>query len=276
MHRKSLGLVGALLLLATICFGGDAGARPDEWLGGVPEPTATFQELPICYHVAPGDTLWAIAQRYGTSLELIAAANNIALEDFLYPGQLLVIPAGSLVHHVLPGDTLWAISCLYGVSLAKISEVNGLDPDAPLLAGQTLLIPISLAVQEEEADCPKESLSWPVLGLVSSPFGLREGRLHEGIDIAAARGTPVRAAASGRVTYAGPAGTYGLLVILAHERGWATYYAHCSEIYVTPGQQVGAGEVIAAVGDTGRATGPHLHFEVRENGVPYDPAVFLP
>jgi murein DD-endopeptidase MepM/ murein hydrolase activator NlpD len=116
---------------------------------------------------------------------------------------------------------------------------------------------------------------WPVLGPVTSPFGWRWGRMHEGIDIAAGAGTPIRAAAAGTVIYAGWLGGYGNLVAIDHGGGVATAYGHQSGIAVGTGAPVAQGQVIGYVGSTGHSTGPHLHFEVRVNGVPQDPLGYL-
>jgi murein DD-endopeptidase MepM/ murein hydrolase activator NlpD len=116
---------------------------------------------------------------------------------------------------------------------------------------------------------------WPVNGFVVSGFGMRWGRMHEGIDIAASSGTPIWAAAAGTVIHAGWLGGYGNLVVVDHGNGLATAYAHASAILVSVGQHVGQGETIALVGTTGNSTGPHLHFEVRVNGVAVDPLLYL-
>jgi murein DD-endopeptidase MepM/ murein hydrolase activator NlpD len=115
---------------------------------------------------------------------------------------------------------------------------------------------------------------WPVSGPVTSGFGWRWGRMHEGIDIGAACGTPIRAAAAGRVIYAGWMDGYGNIVVIDHGGGLATAYAHQSSIYVSSGS-VAQGQTIGAVGSTGHSTGCHLHFEVRVNGTPVDPLGYL-
>jgi murein DD-endopeptidase MepM/ murein hydrolase activator NlpD len=116
---------------------------------------------------------------------------------------------------------------------------------------------------------------WPVLGPVTSPFGWRWGRMHEGIDIGAASGTPIRAAAAGTVIYAGWLGGYGNLTVIDHGGGVATAYGHQSSLAAGNGTYVAQGQVIGYVGSTGHSTGPHLHFEVRVNGVPQDPLGYL-
>jgi murein DD-endopeptidase MepM/ murein hydrolase activator NlpD len=118
-------------------------------------------------------------------------------------------------------------------------------------------------------------LIWPVNGPVTSPFGMRWGRMHEGIDIGVPYGTPIHAAASGRVVYAGWMSGYGNLVAIDHGRGLSTAYGHQSSIAVSNGQTVSQGQVIGYVGCTGHCFGPHLHFEVRINGTPVDPMGYL-
>jgi murein DD-endopeptidase MepM/ murein hydrolase activator NlpD len=116
---------------------------------------------------------------------------------------------------------------------------------------------------------------WPVNGPVTSGFGMRWGRMHEGIDIGVASGTPIHAAASGGVIYAGWMSGYGNLVVIDHGRGISTAYAHQSSIAVGNGQVVSQGQTIGYVGCTGHCFGPHLHFEVRINGSPVDPLGYL-
>lgn len=122
---------------------------------------------------------------------------------------------------------------------------------------------------------------WPARGWITSGFGMRDspftGRreMHEGLDIAAATGTPVGASADGIVSLAGAAPGYGKLVVVDHGYGYKTYYGHNSRILVKVGQRVARGERIAEVGNTGSSTGPHLHYEVRLNGLPLNPRKYL-
>lgn len=122
------------------------------------------------------------------------------------------------------------------------------------------------------------SLIKPVSGVLSSRFGASSrirSSSHTGLDIATASGTPIAAAASGTVTFSGYKGSYGNLIVLSHGNGVQTYYGHCSKLYATTGQTVSQGETIAAVGSTGNSTGPHLHLEIRVNGVAYNPQNYL-
>jgi len=116
---------------------------------------------------------------------------------------------------------------------------------------------------------------WPANGDVSSPFGPRWGRMHQGLDIAAPVGRPVRASKAGVAVTVEAQSGYGNLVIIDHGTGETTRYAHLSRSLVVPGQPVAAGQAIAEVGNTGRSTGPHLHFEVRIAGTAVDPLLYL-
>lgn len=125
------------------------------------------------------------------------------------------------------------------------------------------------------------ALAWPVSGTITSPFGYRRNpfgggmEFHQGLDIAAPMGTTITAAASGTVISAGWYGGYGNYILIDHGGGMATGYGHCSQIFVSAGQHVQKGQAIGAVGSTGASTGPHVHFEVRINGKPVDPAAYL-
>ena len=122
------------------------------------------------------------------------------------------------------------------------------------------------------------SLIKPVSGIISSRFGARSSirsSAHTGLDIATSSGTPIVAAASGTVTFSGWKGSYGYLMVITHSNGVQTYYGHCSKLYYQAGATVSQGQTIAAVGNTGNSTGPHLHFEIRVNGIAYNPQNYL-
>jgi Peptidase family M23/Putative peptidoglycan binding domain len=155
-------------------------------------------------------------------------------------------------------------------ALRHFQRWAGLLPDG--VAGATTYA----ALRHAPARCPI-SLAWPLDGPIGDPFGPRGNRFHAGIDILAATGTPVAAAAAGRVTYAGwLAGGWGKLVVVAHADGVRTMYTHLSSIAVRLGQRITTGDRLGAVGATGDATGPHLHFEVRLGGAAVDPRPALP
>ncbi|HEX3226803.1 MAG TPA: peptidoglycan DD-metalloendopeptidase family protein [Gaiellaceae bacterium] len=120
------------------------------------------------------------------------------------------------------------------------------------------------------------TFQWPVSGPITSPFGMRWGTLHPGIDIGVPTGTPIHAAGSGTVVWCGWMSGYGNLVMIDHHNGLATLYGHESHVAVACGQNVTTGEVVGYSGCTGFCTGPHVHFEVRANGTPVDPLGYLP
>jgi murein DD-endopeptidase MepM/ murein hydrolase activator NlpD len=148
---------------------------------------------------------------------------------------------------------------------------------AVLCAGcaETLPATSTIRVLKETSACT--SLEWPVNGPLASPFGRRDGKPHDGIDLAVKEGTRVQAACAGMVAYAGEKlRGYGRLIILAHDGGLATVYAHNSQLLVKEGDAVVRGQEIARSGATGHVTAPHLHFEVRRDNRPEDPLKYLP
>lgn len=160
----------------------------------------------------------------------------------------------------------------------EVTEQEFLQEVEGLLEASAELTAKILAAQSRSAGVSVSgsgTFIWPVSGPVTSTFGLRWGRMHEGIDIAAPGGTPIVAAGAGIVIFAGWLGGYGQLVVVDHGGGVATAYAHMSQIGSSVGQQVGQGQVIGYVGSTGHSTGNHLHFEVRVNGVARDPLGYL-
>lgn len=182
-----------------------------------------------------------------------------------------------VVIRITSGDTLQAIASHYQVSPAVIMQHNGMRRPQDLTVGSIIEVPLPA----NGVDSPSyflntnQKISWPVRGDISSDFGARHGRAHEGIDIRANKGTKIGAAHDGVVVRAGWSRGYGLTVVI-QSRGYKTLYAHCSKLFVKPGQKIQRGDAIAAVGRTGDATGYHLHFEYRDvNNRPYDPLLFL-
>jgi murein DD-endopeptidase MepM/ murein hydrolase activator NlpD len=169
-----------------------------------------------------------------------------------------------------------ALSSLTAKERAEANEIDSLQASSASLAAQIR----AEQQQAQSSSAPavtrsSAGLIWPVQGPITSPFGMRWGRLHPGIDIGVPSGTPIHAAASGKVIYCGWETGYGNLVVLDNGGDLATAYAHQSAIAVTCGESVSQGEVIGYSGCTGECTGPHLHFEVRINGTPVDPLGYL-
>ena len=218
-----------------------------------------------------------------------------------------------VTHVVQRGQTLFRISQAYGVPVALLIETNRLKPSAPLKVGQRLFIPGVAAVKgvevsrqlttderatlerslREELTLPPPPTTapppprprvktdadfvWPIHGPINSSFGPRNGRLHAGVDIGSPHYQEVVASADAEVIYANDTrGPLGKAVVLQHGQGLRTVYAHLSIIIVRERETVRQGQAIGGVGETGRATGPHLHFEIRQNGVPRNPEDYLP
>jgi murein DD-endopeptidase MepM/ murein hydrolase activator NlpD len=177
-------------------------------------------------------------------------------------------------------DTLLGAERLKAGALADVretregylAEVEGLEAQSAALAAQ---LQAAQSGQSPSGTPSSAGLIWPVNGPVTSGFGMRWGRMHTGIDIAVPTGTPVHASASGTVVYASWMSGYGYLVAIDHGNGLATAYAHNSSLLVSVGQRISQGQVISLSGSTGHSTGPHVHFEVRVNGVPVDPLQYL-
>jgi len=192
-------------------------------------------------------------------------------------------------HVVVQGETAASIAEQAHVPLDDFLELNGIRKNEVLQPGRPVFVldtghagegptgqgRLSPSRVESRSNAP---LHWPVTApRISSPFGRRWGKDHEGIDMAAPVGTPVHAAASGKVIYAGDqVRGYGNMVVIRHDGDIVTVYAHNSVLLVRTGDSVALGQEIARVGDTGRSTAPHLHFEVRRGDSPRDPMQFLP
>jgi murein DD-endopeptidase MepM/ murein hydrolase activator NlpD len=205
------------------------------------------------------------------------------------------------VHHkVEKGQTLYRIAKTYGLSVDELMAANGIEDPTTLKVGQDLLIPGQGNVKPvTEADSPEPAppdhppapppakkgpvkvgrpegeLSWPLRGVLYARYGRKGSEPHDGIDLAAPAGTPVKTAAAGSVLFAGDQKGYGLIAIVEHSGGLITLYAHNRDLRVKTGQKVREGQVIATVGDSGATSGPHLHFEVRKDGQPVDPLEHL-
>ncbi len=162
---------------------------------------------------------------------------------------------------------------------AEIIMVDGVETQRNILERVVVSEPVTqqllMGTKKLPASAPTGSLMRPFGGVVSSRFGYRGREYHTGVDLAGASGSAIKAADGGTVIYAGWLGNYGYLVKIDHGNGLQTWYGHCSKLYVTKGQQVAKGATIAAVGSTGRSTGPHVHFEVRKNGVPQNPFNYI-
>jgi len=257
------------------------------------------------YVVQKGDTVSEIAQKLGVSVKDIQKANPDLNIDRISIGQelKLTVPRYAIniqqsvvksYEDVIPYDTEYEeTSALYrGQTKVKVKGVEGKKqvkaqfisvngiPEETRIIEETEITPARTEVvlkgtKERPRTMAYGEFIWPSRGTITSRFGSRWGEQHSGIDIAVPKGTPNKAADGGVVIFAGWKGNYGKLVIIDHENGYTTYYGHNDTIKVKKGQRVARGDVIGTAGETGRATGPHLHFEVRKNGVPVNPLPFL-
>jgi murein DD-endopeptidase MepM/ murein hydrolase activator NlpD len=205
-----------------------------------PPRAPTPDGRPRTHVVAKGDTLWNISQRYGTTVGAIAQVNHVRNPHEIRIGQRLVIP-GATRTPIRSRQNPWATSHPKGRS------------------GDTL------------------TLTWPTRGKVTSGFGMRDGAHHDGLDIRVPAGTRVVAAESGRVVHSDDSlAGYGHTIIIKHSGRFSTVYAHNRRNLVRVGDFVDKGQVIAEAGRSGRASAPHLHFEVRRDGSPRNPVEYLP
>jgi murein DD-endopeptidase MepM/ murein hydrolase activator NlpD len=193
-------------------------------------------------------------------------------------------PEPARYHVVQRGETVYSIARRYGVQPESVIRANGIGDVHAIAVGTSLWIPGAggasrSAPPRARPPVPPDGsprLVWPVQGRVTSGYGRRNGKVHDGVDIGAKHGSPIRAAAPGKVIFAGRLGAYGRTVVIKHEGHYRTVYAHARQLHVRKGEFVEAGERIATVGTSGNATGPHLHFEVRRGERAVDPLVFLP
>ena len=213
---------------------------------------------------------------------LLAAA---ALSCLLGPVACASRQQEGFYYTVQRGDNLYRIGQRFGVPTKVLIETNRIKDVRKLKVGRRLWIPKHRA-GAGKGRAPSASggaqratglkFAWPLRGTRTSSFGTRGGRKHEGLDLAAPRGTTIRAAEAGKVIHSGWLGDYGKAVIIKHVGYYSTVYAHANKILVGKGKFVERGQKIAEVGSTGRATGPHLHFEIRYRETPQNPLRYLP
>jgi len=198
------------------------------------------------------------------------------------------------VYHVVEKhQTLYRICKTYGVDINEVARVNGITDRRKIREGQRIFIPGAKKVQKvevyiddvvaEPAEKEREKVAykklnfiWPVEGKIADAFNETESKRHQGIDISSPLGVPIRASSSGTVIYSSNTiKGYGNLIILRHSEEFVTVYAHNQVNLVEEGSWVERGQIIGKVGQTGRTSGPHLHFEIRKNNKAIDPLLFL-
>ncbi|HEY0270678.1 MAG TPA: M23 family metallopeptidase [Sphingomonas sp.] len=230
------------------------------------------------YHlVAEGETGVAIARAYGVSWSEVVTLNDLQPPYILRNGQRLALPSSAEVARMSVDQRAAAFN-LDIDDLATGSEpaiARHAEPVAPTRTAKRP-VPVEKAVAEPARFAGR--FDWPLTGQIIGRFGpAGDGKRNDGINIAAAKGDPVHAAADGVVVYAGSAiAVYGGLILIKHGDGWITAYGHADQILVTRGQSVKRGDVIAKAGATGSVNKPQLHFEIREGRTPVDPLRYLP
>jgi lipoprotein NlpD len=272
-----VALAAALLAAVAGCHHPPARGPAPERAEGSAGPHVEPDVVGVVHVVRRGETVYRIAKTYGLSPDELMEVNGVEDPRDLEVGMELFVPGAMQVLEVP------AASAADPVPLPRAKQR---PPAAPTQTSRPSVHPERSAAGAESkgpssppkrvASAESPRLGWPVQGLLYSRYGLREGQRHDGIDIAAPEGTPVGAAAAGTVVYAGRQAGYGAIVIVRHAAGLLTVYAHASALLVEQGQAVAAGQPIARVGRSGRTTGPHLHFEVREGTRPRNPLLYLP
>jgi lipoprotein NlpD len=246
----------------------------------IPIPAQPDQDAPAAaralHVVRRGETLYAIARAHGIDPAELMKANGIEDPRALAVGTELFVPAA-------PGSAGAPRARGPAASVPAATPASGeLEALATRAGGppeSRVGSPSAGGAEPPDADgtdATPARLGWPLKGVLYGRYGVRAGQRHDGIDIAAPEGTEVVAAADGSVIYVGEQAAFGEVVILRHEGGLVTLYAHNSAALVKEGARVVRGQAIAKVGQTGRTTGPHLHFEVRQGTRPRNPLLFLP
>ena len=264
---------------ALLAFAGPSGTIADV-------ASSTPSDRISVYVVRPGDTLSVIAKMHNVSINTIIWGNDLKGVKDIHPGKtLIILPISGVEHKIVRGDTLKSLAKKFSGDAEEIAQYNGLDSSAPLAIGTTVIIPGG----EIAAPAPRPSVATTVYipptsgsgsaqpGYYSNPVpgGRVTQGIHgkNGIDLGLAPGAPIHAAADGTIIIARGGGDwnggYGNYIVITHSNGSQTLYSHMRSIAVSSGQSVSSGQVIGYMGATGKATGTHLHFEVRGAANPF-------
>ncbi|MFW0862629.1 MAG: peptidoglycan DD-metalloendopeptidase family protein [Candidatus Komeilibacteria bacterium] len=257
-----------------------------------PSLVQTKRSESIEYIVESGDILGSIAEKFELNISSLLWANDLSFYSTIRPGQKLIIPpVDGLSYKIKKGDTLESIAKKYQSDINDIVEFNKLVSVNDIVAGQEIMIPGGVK-PTVVAPTPTRTIASVFTKPVTTPATETGGKLlwptscrtitqyygwrHSGLDVGCPTGQPIYASEAGKVTTAGwNNGGYGYYVIINHGNGLETLYAHASKLYVQKGESVSRGDIIAAIGSTGRSTGPHIHYEVRVNGVRKNPLEYI-
>lgn len=222
------------------------------------------------YTVKSGDSLYSIANEFKVNISTVIDFNDIGDPRNIRVGSELLIPKpDGLVYEVKPGESMGYIAKLFFAPLNLLLKENRLKESSVIHVGQKIFIPSYLINMYEYVPTDAD-YRWPVYGVISSEYGWRthpisgKRSFHTGLDIAAPEDAPIFNGADGYVVFAAENGGYGYMVEVQHDDGTTTIYAHMSHISVYKGQRVYTGSLLGRVGETGVATGPHVHFEVHD------------
>jgi murein DD-endopeptidase MepM/ murein hydrolase activator NlpD len=276
----------------------DEALYPTDFFVGSGLESISSGEITV-YEVKPGDSLSQIAEDFDVSQNTIRWENNLSGSAIKVGQKLNILPVTGVKHIVKKGDNFSKIASQYDAELEDMLVYNGLTKDSGLKVGDTLFVPngvIKAVVAKtnktsgssktvySSSKAPAGYYVRPAVGPITSPYGSRRSGFHYGVDIGNKRGTAVVSAASGVVVNAvgyckegvsNCGGRYGNYITIQHPNGTKTKYAHLQKVSVSVGQNVSQGELIGTLGNTGRSTGPHLHFEViNSNGSTMKPTVY--
>jgi murein DD-endopeptidase MepM/ murein hydrolase activator NlpD len=276
-------------------------ADPDETIARIREGKEEMRT----HIVEVGESYWIIARMYDTTVEELLSANPGQDSQSLKPGDevnlfvptpLLTVRTVEQIQYTEDTDFETEVKTddsMYknqkkiltkgekGKSeiVANVTKLNGIVEEKEIINEKVIVEPVTEVVVQGTKELPKTaatgSFMVPTSGRLSSPYGMRGGSMHRGIDLANSTGTKIFAADGGRVTFAGYKGSYGYMIEINHENGYVTRYAHNSKLLVKSGERVYRGQHISEMGNTGRSTGPHLHFEILVNGSHQNPSRFI-
>ncbi len=248
----------------------------------------------IIYTVKPGDTISTIAEEFSISVSTILWENNLSAYSIIHPGDnLRILPTSGITHKIVKGETLSGIAKKYKIKEEDILSANKIKKNQVLTPGKKIFLPgakkityvaykpktytgftaiKSIVSAPNATPVVGNKMNWPTVGHTITQYYTWR---HHGLDIANRIGTPIYAADSGVIEYAGWGRGYGNQIVINHGGGKKTRYAHLSKFYVAKGDKVTKGQTIAAMGSTGWSTGPHVHFEVIINNKRYNPLNYI-
>ena len=310
LHLGTIGLIFLVITVGPVIFSSDDNPQAEAETGVLTttaygssfytqqaEEVRQFRGGEVISHVvADGETLSSIADRYGLSVDTILWANNLTAKSTLKPGQeLQILPVNGVRHQVARGETIYTIAKKYGLEDSQAQVIVDYpfneflnDETFELAVGQYLVIPDGvppratgstaaparrvILTPDAGAVTATGSFAWPAAGMITQGYSF----YHKAFDIANRGAGPILAADSGVVVAVGwdPSG-YGNRAIVDHGNGYSTLYGHMSVTQVVAGQRLNRGDVLGQMGSTGRSTGTHLHFEIRQGGVLLNPGGFL-